>query len=52
MNMMLIIVGVVMIALGAIRHFMPGLLRKKITLPGYMIAGLGVLLAIAGFLSG
>jgi uncharacterized membrane protein len=56
MDTKLIILGVIIIIiLGLIRHFvpggmLPGIFRKKNTLPGYLLAGLGVLMAIAGIL--
>jgi hypothetical protein len=55
MDTKLIILGVIITVLGLIRHFvpggmLPGIFRKKNTLPGYLLAGLGVLMAIAGIL--
>jgi hypothetical protein len=65
MDTKLIILGVIIIILGLIRHFvpggmlpgifrknntLPGIFRKNNTLPGYLLVGLGILMAIAGIL--
>jgi hypothetical protein len=49
-------VGVLLIIVGVIRHFIPrGVLPKigyKVALPGFVISGLGVVLVIAGLVLG
>lgn len=56
MEFKLVAVGVLLIIAGIIRHFIPtGILPKvgfHLNVPGYIIAGLGVILIIAGILSG
>lgn len=56
MDTRLLLVGALLIVAGVIRHFIPaGILPRssfKIMLPGWIIAGLGVLLVIAGLILG
>jgi hypothetical protein len=56
MDMKLLAVGVLVIIIGVIRHFMPqGVLPRvgvRVQLPGYAIVGLGFLLVIAGLILG
>jgi hypothetical protein len=51
-----LIVGALLIVVGGIRHFVPKAMLPrigyKIMLPGWMIAGLGVILVIAGLILG
>ncbi len=56
MDTRLLIVGILLIVVGVIRHFVPKAMLprpgNKIILPGWMIAEPGVILVIAGLLSG
>ena len=55
MQIRLIVVGLIVILLGILRHFAPGgmspgIFKKRVILPGYLISGVGVLMVIAGIL--
>jgi hypothetical protein len=50
MQIRLIVVGLTVILLGILRHFAPGISKKRAILPGYLITGIGVLMVIAGIL--
>jgi hypothetical protein len=56
MEFKLVAVGVLLIVAGIIRHYIPAGIFPKVgfhlDVPGYLIAGLGVILLIAGVLSG
>jgi hypothetical protein len=56
MESKLIIVGVLLIIVVIIRHFLPkGILPRigyHLEVPGYLIAGIGIILLIAGVLLG
>jgi hypothetical protein len=56
MEIKLVVVGVLLIIAGIIKHFIPKGIMPRIgyhlNIPGYMIAGIGVILLIAGVLLG
>jgi hypothetical protein len=56
MESKLVIVGVLLIIVGIIKHFIPkGILPRigyHLDVPGYLIAGIGIILLIAGLLLG